>query len=355
MQRRRLLALAMLAALRLPAAPAPGAAAAEPLTPKQRNEVRDLVARFRRAGDEPARAEAADGLLAIGPGGAAALLDAVNKALDPLVARYRADFLETGRAILRQRLADHDPDHLDALQETVRSLSREGGLTKKKIVTKGDPALKELQAILALAPKEVLQADAHLAARRERILALGRHRDRAIAYLAEHLPAARQELSDPRPTKAVLEDHEALSGLLAVAESDNHRRILIENDDLGPRIRPEEARGIRRMNQIRIIAGLKPLRIDVRLCNAARDHSKDMVEKGFFSHTSPVPGKKTPWERARRFDTTAHAENIARGTATGAGAIQQWWHSPGHHTNMMGDHSHVGLGRYKETWTQLFG
>jgi len=355
MRRHRLLALAILPALWLPAAYTLGAAAAEPLTTKQRREIRNLVTRFRRAEDEPARAEAADGLLALGPGGAAALLDAVNAQLDPLVRRYRAAFLETTRAVLRQRLADHDPDHLDSLQDTVRSLSRDGGLTKEKIVAKGDPALQELQTLLAVPPQEVLQANVGLGEQRERLLALGTHRDRAASYLTENVPTAGEVLPDPRPFEEVLSDHEALSGLLAVAESDAHRRVLIQNADLGPRIQPEEARGIRRMNQIRIIAGLRPLRIDLKLCDAARDHSKDMVEKHFFSHDSPVPGKKTPWDRAKRFGTTAHAENIAAGASTGAGAVQQWWHSPGHHTNMMGDHSRVGLGRYKQTWTQLFG
>jgi len=70
---------------------------------------------------------------------------------------------------------------------------------------------------------------------------------------------------------------------------------------------------------------------------------------------SPVPGKKTPWARAKRFGTSAHAENIAAGANTGADTIRLWWYSPGHHKNMMGGHARVGLGRHKKTWTQLFG
>jgi len=97
------------------------------------------------------------------------------------------------------------------------------------------------------------------------------------------------------------------------------------------------------------------LRGAATLYDAARDHAKDMVEKKFFAHDSPVPGKKTPWARAKRFGTSAHAENIAAGANTGADTIRLWWYSPGHHKNMMGGHARVGLGRHKKTWTQLFG
>ena len=38
-------------------------------------------------------------------------------------------------------------------------------------------------------------------------------------------------------------------------------------------------------------------------------------------------------------------ENIAAGQDTGEGAIHAWWHSPGHHKNMLGGHGRVGLGR----------
>ena len=68
-----------------------------------------------------------------------------------------------------------------------------------------------------------------------------------------------------------------------------------------------------------------------------------------------MPGKKTLGDRAKRFGTTTHAENIAGGSSAGVGDIQQWWHSPGHHANMLGNHSRVGLGQYGRTWTLMLG
>jgi uncharacterized protein YkwD len=80
-----------------------------------------------------------------------------------------------------------------------------------------------------------------------------------------------------------------------------------------------------------------------------------MEKMGFFSHESPVAGKKTPWDRAKLFNTSASGENIAAGVIEGAAANRMWWHSPGHHKNMLGDHKRVGVGRSGRLWTELFG
>jgi uncharacterized protein YkwD len=80
-----------------------------------------------------------------------------------------------------------------------------------------------------------------------------------------------------------------------------------------------------------------------------------MCREGFFAHESPVSGRETPWKRAQAAGTTASAENIAAGTDSGGGAVQMWWHSPGHHKNMLGGQPRTGLGRYERHWTQLFG
>ncbi|MEX0764697.1 MAG: CAP domain-containing protein [Nitrosopumilaceae archaeon] len=42
-----------------------------------------------------------------------------------------------------------------------------------------------------------------------------------------------------------------------------------------------------RINNERIKAGLQPLQYDIKLAEIAVAHSKDMAEKGYFSHKSP--------------------------------------------------------------------
>jgi uncharacterized protein YkwD len=133
------------------------------------------------------------------------------------------------------------------------------------------------------------------------------------------------------------------------------RRVLALNAQLAARLDPEEARCVLDLNLTRNLLGLDALQIDLALTAAARDHCQDMETLDFFSHESPVEGKKSPQDRAERFKTSASAENIAMGTLDGAVANKMWWHSPGHHRNMLGDHERVGVGKHGRHWTEMFG
>ena len=135
------------------------------------------------------------------------------------------------------------------------------------------------------------------------------------------------------------------------AVSATRGRFAIQTTELDP----EEAAGVLELNRIRVRAGLAADRLDLKLCDAGRGHSTDMVEHKFFAHDSPIPGKKSPSDRAAKAGTSGGAENIAAGQRNGHGAIRAWWYSPGHHRNMMGNHARTGLGRFQDHWTQMFG
>jgi len=336
--------------------PALGGAATPTLTVQQRKDLGVLLTTFRRAKAEPdKRTEAVDAILKIGGPAPAQLLDAITRELVPLQARYRSMFYAAAKEFLRKRFAERDPTEVDSLRRTVLSLSNTANLTKEKIVAKGDPAMAKLNDLLWIDPQEILDATPALRKQRETLMALGPHWQRAADYVAEFGPK-REGAPDAAPRfEDVIRSDEVLGTTLTLAPNDADRKALIANVALEGQIEFEEANGIRDLNRMRLLLGLKVLRIDVKLCEAARDHSKDMVEKKFFAHQSPVPGKREPWDRARRFGTTAHAENIASGADTGPGANRQWFHSPGHHKNMLGKHSRVGLGRHHQTWTQMFG
>jgi uncharacterized protein YkwD len=152
-----------------------------------------------------------------------------------------------------------------------------------------------------------------------------------------------------------LHDAEALSAGLATPMPSADRTVLLSNRQTASKIAAPEAQGIQVLNMMRIRLGIGALSIDPKLCLAGRGHSTDMKERNFFDHTSPVPGKETPWKRAQLAGTSADAENIAAGTDSPEGVIEMWWHSPGHHVNMMAAHKRVGLGKYEQTWTQMFG
>lgn len=263
---------------------------------------------------------------------------------------------------------------IGALQDTLRALRQRPDLTKEEIIHTGDPALERLGELFSADPAEVILADEALAREREALVAIGLavEDDQAFLEVCEWQLESEiitsgifdedtNEDSDnaaeapPFDALAELDRGESWELALATPMSKSHRNVLLANYKLADQIDPEELLGVRVLNLMRIRLGLTPLPIDVRLCDACRDHSLDMDTLGFFSHTSPVPGKTTPGQRAARFKTSGNAENIAAGQDTGAGAIRAWWHSPGHHKNMLGGHGRIGLGRYRSHWTQLFG
>jgi uncharacterized protein YkwD len=67
-------------------------------------------------------------------------------------------------------------------------------------------------------------------------------------------------------------------------------------------------------NHQRSLNGLEPLLFNKSLETAANEHAKDMTTYKFFSHTSPVSGKKSVGERAVKagFNWTCVGENIAQ-------------------------------------------
>lgn len=135
-------------------------------------------------------------------------------------------------------------------------------------------------------------------------------------------------------------------------------RIIEANDKIAAKagLPPAERAGIRELNEWRLLLEQNALEIDPKLCEAGRDHSKDMAEKGFFAHISPVSGKKTPSDRAKRAGTTGGGENIYAGSTKPEGANKGWFFSPGHHKNMFNPgYRRVGLGQHNRHWTQMFG
>lgn len=120
-------------------------------------------------------------------------------------------------------------------------------------------------------------------------------------------------------------------------------------------VEPQEYKFTVILNRYRIALDKGALEIDVKLCKAARGHSKDMKEKNFFSHDSPVPGKQTPQMRAAAEGTGCFSENITRAGTTPEEAFWSWFKSTaGHHENMIGGAGRIGIGNFQEMWTANF-
>jgi uncharacterized protein YkwD len=96
------------------------------------------------------------------------------------------------------------------------------------------------------------------------------------------------------------------------------------------------------INAERRTHGLARLRLDRRLSAAARDHSRDMVRRGYFAHDSPdglSPAQRvggTGYLRGSR--SWLVGENLAwgwHGRETAARIVRAWMHSPPHREEIL--------------------
>ncbi len=120
-----------------------------------------------------------------------------------------------------------------------------------------------------------------------------------------------------------------------------------------------EAEVLRLVNTERATAGCNPVAANSGLAKLADVFSEDMAKRDFFDHTDPEGD--TPWDRASALGITdLGGENIARGQATAASAMDAWMNSPDHRANILNcDFKTLGVGVHLGAegpwWTQDFG
>lgn len=319
-------------------------------------EVQRLVTQFRRAkSNTEKQGELIDEAITLGPQAVGAIHQVIGRELQPSLDRYRNQFFARAESLSRQKLQAVDPNEVAALRQRVLALQDQPGFSKEMIQAQGDPAMARLAEIFVLDRESVLQASSDLQEDRAALSERGEVWQRCAAALFDALPDEQKKDRQPPVFDEYLQGEEELAVGLAVPMDGATRAVLAANARLASQIDGEEARCILALNVMRNLLGLRPVAIDLKLCLAARDHSQDMERLKFFSHDSPVPGKTTPWDRARRAGTSASGENIFVGSTDGRVANKAWFHSPGHHKNMLGNHKRVGLGRSGAYFTELFG
>lgn len=335
--------------------PARGQEAA--LTPAQREEVAKLMTAFRQARSAPKkRPPIVEKLLAFGAPAVKQLSEVIDAELQTAIPPYRAALVKQATDALKKQAAGTTPQTIRDLQSRVLALRTRDDLSKDTITGVADPAMKQLAAVAFVDIDKVLRGSSKLAAQRAKLLEIGQSWERCAAYEWEHTPAAESKPSAAPRFADYLRAHEELAALLTTPLDKEAQGVLAANAKLAGRLDAGEAKAVLHCNLSRILLGLRPLAIDLKLAAAARDHSSDMKRLGFFDHLSPVAGKRTPEERARKFNTTGDGENIFHGSSDGRDAHDSWWHSPGHFRNLLGDdYRRIGVGRHEEHFTQMFG
>jgi uncharacterized protein YkwD len=308
---------------------------------EQRKQVRQLAADLGgRRMDAEHRVKVVAKLLAIGPAGEAGLKDYLDKTLRNL-----------GEMVTPPPATPTLDAQIEKLRATLADLRHDAGLTKASIEATGVPALDQLTMLYG---QREAACKRHYQRMGRAVTQLDQFND-----LLRHWQSKASEDPALQPASLSIQKYlEKAAKLLAQAAPNDEkaRRVLQENEKIGQQLPPEVMAGLRALNTLRITCGLQPLLIDLKLCEAARLHSADMESLRFFSHESPVPGKSSPFDRARLAGTTACGENIYMGSSATVDALRGWFLSPGHHKNMLGESpTRQGLGRSGKYWTQMFG
>ncbi|WP_072370861.1 CAP domain-containing protein [Hyphomicrobium sp. NDB2Meth4] len=123
----------------------------------------------------------------------------------------------------------------------------------------------------------------------------------------------------------------------------------------------EKARDI--INQYRRDKGLKPLKLNAELTEAAKAHSRDLAKWDRISHYGS--DGSNPWDRVKRtgYHARLAAENVGTGQVNFTEVMRGWKESPGHNKNLLlPDATHMGIAlvqdprtEFKSFWTLVIG
>ena len=137
--------------------------------------------------------------------------------------------------------------------------------------------------------------------------------------------------------------------------------ILADRDYSRTQLNAEMARDI--INAYRKEKGLKPLKLNPELTEAAKNHSRDLSKWDRISHYGS--DGSNPWDRVKRSGYKARlaAENVGTGQASFEEVMKGWKNSPGHNKNLLlADAEHMGIAlvneqktEFKSFWTMVVG
>jgi uncharacterized protein YkwD len=136
---------------------------------------------------------------------------------------------------------------------------------------------------------------------------------------------------------------------------------LADRDYGSTRLDPDKARDL--INAYRKEKGLKPLRLNATLTEAAKAHSKDLAKWDRISHYGS--DGSNPWDRVKRagYNAKVAAENVGTGQASIDEVMKGWQASPGHNKNLLlADAQEMGIAlvqdprtEFKTFWTLVVG
>lgn len=140
------------------------------------------------------------------------------------------------------------------------------------------------------------------------------------------------------------------------AERDGWERVEAYNEAAKGDWSTSVSQLLRITNAYRAMFGHRPLAAVKSACEGSQGHADEMSRLGYFSHTSPVPSRRTPRDRMR---LAGYMFGVSENIAMTGGAMSShvaWCHSSGHHRNLLSPgHREIGIGANGRYWVQNFG
>jgi uncharacterized protein YkwD len=136
---------------------------------------------------------------------------------------------------------------------------------------------------------------------------------------------------------------------------------LADRDFGGTKLDADKARET--INAYRTSKGLKPLKLNPQLTEAAKAHSRDLAKWDRISHYGS--DGSNPWDRVKRsgYNAKVAAENVGTGQVSFDEVMKGWQESAGHNKNLLlGDANEMGIAlvqdpktEFKTFWTLVIG
>ena len=127
---------------------------------------------------------------------------------------------------------------------------------------------------------------------------------------------------------------------------------LADRDYSATKLDAELARDL--VNAYRKEKGLRPLKLQPNLTEAARAHSRDLAKWDRISHFGS--DGSNPWDRVKRagYNAKVAAENVGTGQATIQEVLDGWKNSPGHNKNLLLPEAvHMGIALVRDPKTEF--
>lgn len=162
----------------------------------------------------------------------------------------------------------------------------------------------------------------------------------------------------PAPIKTKPQAVAALSDKAPTGTFERAQRgSLSDRDYSHTTLDPQRARDL--INTYRREKGLKPLALNAKLSEAAKEHSRDLAKWDRISHYGS--DGSNPWDRVKRtgYPAKVAAENVGTGQIDFGEVLKGWKDSPGHNKNLLlSDANEMGLAlvqdpksEFKSFWT----